>query len=66
MAEICNASLSINWPHKPSDMIMQVSGRETVLHPIFEKHILDLGNWTVGKKILEAYPDLVFEVNIKP
>jgi hypothetical protein len=66
MAEICNATLSINWPHKPSDMIMQVSGRETVLHPMFEKHILDLGNWTVGKKILEAYPDLVFEVNVKP
>ncbi|KIW03533.1 uncharacterized protein PV09_05294 [Verruconis gallopava] len=52
MSKLCNESLSINWPHQPSDMILQV-GDDTILNPIFERHIKKIENWTVSASVLE-------------
>lgn len=54
MSRICNESISINWPHQPSDMMMTINGTDTILNPIFERHIRNLKNWTVGQRILEV------------
>lgn len=54
MSRLCNETISINWPHHPSDMILQTNGTEYVLNPIFDRHIKNIENWTVGKKVLQA------------
>lgn len=54
MSKVCDESLSINWPHDPSDMILQVNGTEWVLNPIFDRHIKSIENWTVGRRISEV------------
>ncbi|KAF2692139.1 hypothetical protein K458DRAFT_381965 [Lentithecium fluviatile CBS 122367] len=51
MARLGNESLSINWAHKPADMFMNAEAADRpdiVLNPIFERHIRNLDNWTVG------------------
>ncbi|CAK7206463.1 hypothetical protein SEUCBS139899_009259 [Sporothrix eucalyptigena] len=54
MSRLCNETISINWPHHPSDMILQTNGTEYVLNPIFDRHIKNIDNWTVGKKVIQA------------
>ncbi|CAK7226382.1 hypothetical protein SBRCBS47491_006213 [Sporothrix bragantina] len=54
MNRLCNETISINWPHHPSDMILQINGTEYVLNPIFDRHIKNINNWTIGKKVIEA------------
>lgn len=51
---ICNATLSINWPYTAADMLVQISETDSILNPIFEKHIRDLNNWTVGQAFVDA------------
>ena len=70
MARLCNESLSINWGHQPSDMFMSAdaadrsNNSDIVLNPIFERHIRNLDNWTVGQIVLDVFPELAGEVNI--
>jgi len=52
-SDICNESMSINWPHRVADMVMQVNGSDTILNPIFERHVKNIRNWTVGPRMLE-------------
>jgi hypothetical protein len=56
MTEVCNESVSINWPYQLSDMLMQANGQgsEIVLTPSFDRHIKDLRNWSVGPRFLEV------------
>jgi hypothetical protein len=56
MSELCNASLSINWPYQLSDTVMRVNcpDSEIVLTPSFDRHIKDLKNWSVGPKLLDV------------
>ena len=57
MARLCNASLSINWAHQPSDMFTSESRldqSDIVLNPMFERHIRNLDNWTVGQSVLDV------------
>ncbi|CAK7212670.1 hypothetical protein SCUCBS95973_001542 [Sporothrix curviconia] len=54
MSRLCNETISINWPHHPSDMILQMNGTEYVLNPIFDRHIKNVSNWTIGKEVVEA------------
>ena len=32
---------------------------ELALNPLFERHLMDLGNWTLGPAFAKAHPDLV-------
>jgi hypothetical protein len=54
ISDICNESISINWPYEASDMIIQMNGADTILNPIFERHIKTLSNWTLGKRFLDV------------
>jgi hypothetical protein len=52
IVRICNRAISVNWPYRPSDMLLQV-GDDTILNPVFERHIRDLRNWTITEEIFE-------------
>jgi hypothetical protein len=55
MTMLCNESISINWPYEASDMLIQGNGaNESILNPVFERHIRNLNNWTLGKKFLDV------------
>lgn len=54
MSEVCNDSLSINWPYGASDMLVDVGGSEVALNPVFEVHIKNLNNWSLGPRFLEV------------
>jgi hypothetical protein len=56
MSDVCNASLSVNWPYQLSDMLMQINrqGSAIVLTPSFERHIRDVNNWSLGPQFLEV------------
>ncbi|OCK75636.1 hypothetical protein K432DRAFT_429272 [Lepidopterella palustris CBS 459.81] len=64
--KICNANISINWPFTVSDMLVKISDTDSILNPIFEQHIKDIRNWTLGKAFIDAYPDFAGDVNIEP
>jgi hypothetical protein len=51
-------TLSVNWPHSPSGVISMVSQDEIALTPGFINHILDHSNWSVGQKLIDAFPYL--------
>ena len=50
VVRICNRAISCNWPYRPSDMLLRV-GDNTILNPVFERHIRDLRNWTITEEI---------------
>jgi len=53
-SKLCNASITINWPHHHADMLVQVSSTESILNPIFERHIRNLKNWALGQQFIDA------------
>lgn len=60
-------TISCNWPYEPTDCLLHnTDSDELVINPVFERHIRDLNNWTVGTEFAEAFPALVDAVKIKP
>jgi hypothetical protein len=74
-------SLSLNWPHNPHQCLLQrpdsVQGanvtsaavldddEEFMINPVFETHMRNLGNWSVGLAFANAMPELVEGVRVK-
>lgn len=54
MAEVCNESLSVNWPYGPAGTLVAVGQAEMALNPVFESHIKNLNNWSLGPRFLEV------------
>ena len=60
-------TLSLNWPHDPRATLWVNEGREELsIHPEFERHLRDLGNWSLGPAFAAAFPTLASTVRIKP
>jgi hypothetical protein len=60
-------TISCNWPYEATDcLIHNTASDELLINPVFERHVRDLRNWTLGTEFAEAYPALVDVVNIKP
>lgn len=65
LSTICNETLSLNWPFQDADILLHctsfASGKpkeavdEILLNPIFDRHIKDATNWTVGPRIMQVY-----------
>jgi hypothetical protein len=55
--QIYNASLNVNWPFQPVD-IMAFVGDEVRVTELFEKHILRLENWSLDAPFAQRYPEL--------
>lgn len=60
-------TLSLNWPYDPSDTLLSGpdSSDELSINPVFEKHLRDLGNWTLGPAFAKTFPMLADTTKIK-
>ena len=52
---IHNHSVSVNWPYPLADILVSNSQDEISLNPLFEEHIRNLGNWSVGPKLVQEF-----------
>lgn len=48
-----NKTLSINWPYKPEDVLIQITSKFAI-NPVFVTHLQNLDNWTVGPEFIEV------------
>jgi hypothetical protein len=55
--QIYNASLNVNWPFQPVD-VMAFVGDEVRVTEVFERHILRLENWSLDAPFAQRYPEL--------
>ncbi|KMU90746.1 hypothetical protein CIHG_08707 [Coccidioides immitis H538.4] len=59
-------TLSINWPYSDSDALIAIpNSEEYVINPVFESHLRNLNNWSLGPAFAKHYPDLVDTCRIK-
>lgn len=60
-------TLSLNWPYDPSDTLLSLpNSDELSINPVFERHLRDLNNWTLGPAFAKAFPMLTETTKIKP
>ncbi|KAJ5082424.1 hypothetical protein N7532_011467 [Penicillium argentinense] len=59
--------LSVNWPYEATDCLLSAGDSEELLiNPVFERHMRNLTNWSLGPMFAEAYPNLVDTTQIRP
>lgn len=59
-------TVSVNWPYEARDTLLTIPGTEELaINPVFERHLLDLGNWSLGPTFAKAHPALAETVKIK-
>ena len=59
-------TLSLNWPYDPRSILQPIpDSDELALNPIFEEHLRDLSNWSLGPAFAKAHPILAETVRIK-
>jgi hypothetical protein len=52
-------TLSVNWPYEDKDVLHEAAnGSEITINPIFEQHLLDINNWSLGDAFDRACPAL--------
>lgn len=60
-------TLSLNWTYEAPDTLLSKEGTEELfINPVFERHIRDLKNWTLGPAFAKAHPSLADTCTIKP
>ncbi|KAJ5135446.1 uncharacterized protein N7515_004724 [Penicillium bovifimosum] len=61
------SELSLNWPYEDTDCLLSAGDSdELVINPVFERHLRNLCNWSLGPCFAEAYPALADTAQIKP
>ena len=59
-------TLSLNWPFEPKDTLIAIpNSEELLMNPIFERHLRDLNNWSLGPAFARAHPELAETVRIR-
>ncbi|EEQ34218.1 hypothetical protein McanMca71_005008 [Microsporum canis] len=59
--------LSLNWPYEPTDTLLATNdSEELIINPVFERHLRDLNNWSLGTLFATTYPHLVDTTRIVP
>ncbi|KAI0152595.1 hypothetical protein GGR57DRAFT_469621 [Xylariaceae sp. FL1272] len=54
-----STSFSVNWPYEPSLVLIPGTGESRqVINPVFEEHLRQLKNWTVGMVFRDRWPEL--------
>ena len=52
-------TVCLNWPLEDRDVLMTLPDTdELAVNPLFERHLMDLGNWTLGERFARAHPQL--------
>ncbi|KAI9754605.1 MAG: hypothetical protein M4579_004634 [Chaenotheca gracillima] len=60
-------TVSLNWPYNPTDTLISSSeSDEVTINPVFERHLRNLNNWSLGPAFANAHPKLVDSVRIQP
>lgn len=60
-------TLSLNWPYEAADCLLWTADSdELVINPVFEKHVRNLSNWSLGPAFAESFPSLVDTTIIRP
>lgn len=60
-------TLSLNWPYDPSDTLLSLpDSDELSINPVFERHLRDLNNWSLGPAFAKAFPALAETTRIMP
>ncbi|KAI9680687.1 MAG: hypothetical protein M1817_004127 [Caeruleum heppii] len=60
-------TLSLNWPYESTDTLLSSpNSEEIMINPVFERHLRNLNNWSLGPAFAKAFPDLADTVRIKP
>lgn len=60
-------TISLNWPYEPMDTLLTIQGSDELgINPVFERHLRDLGNWSLGPAFAKAHPILAETVRIRP
>lgn len=59
-------TVSLNWPYNPNDVLLSTPGTEELsINPLFEKHLRDLNNWSLGPAFAKAHSVLEETCRIK-
>ncbi|ODH48971.1 hypothetical protein GX48_04904 [Paracoccidioides brasiliensis] len=60
-------TLSINWPYEGTDTLLTTAdSEELIINPVFERHLRNLNNWSLGPAFAKAYPGLIDTTRIVP
>lgn len=58
--------LSVNWPYEATDCLLSTAeSDDLVINPVFERHMRNLSNWSLGQIFAETYPSLTDTTQIK-
>ncbi|KAL8894756.1 MAG: hypothetical protein Q9192_004076 [Flavoplaca navasiana] len=63
-------TLSLNWRYEDGDTLLSIGnggegGEELSINPVFERHLRDLSNWTLGPAFEKAFPNVADTCVIK-
>jgi len=59
-------TLSLNWPYEPTDALLcSAESDELMINPVFERHLRNLSNWSLGTAFARAHPALADVARIK-
>lgn len=59
-------TISVNWPYEATDCLLSTpESEELLINPVFERHMRNLNNWSLGREFADAYPSLVDTTRIK-
>ncbi|KAM0277421.1 hypothetical protein ACHAQH_005783 [Verticillium albo-atrum] len=58
-----SSSFGVSWPYDPSlvvitSMAADINGTEFSINPVYEEHLRQLRNWTVGDVFRQRFPDI--------
>ena len=60
------STLSLNWPYEYHEILLSSpKSNEMSINPVFERHLRDLNNWSLGPAFANAHPALGETARIK-
>ncbi|KAJ6143634.1 hypothetical protein N7471_003087 [Penicillium samsonianum] len=58
--------MNVNWPYEDTDCLLSAGdSEELVINPVFERHMRNLSNWSLGPLFAESYPSLADTARIR-
>ena len=62
---VYSSHVTISWPYTDDDVLVDLAGTDenglgvqTIVNPIFERHVRNLDNWTFAKDFEIIYPEM--------
>lgn len=59
-------TLRVNWPYEATDCLLSTGDADNlIINPVFERHLRNLDNWSLGPAFAETFPQLVETTSIR-